>query len=180
MEDIKKVSIKSNEVLKSLNGATNLDTQGFNPDLPSEMSKLYVPTIESNPIVTKFCDVVASTEQLNSSSDSLIYQTPIDKDFYLTSLYMISTSTSATNVRISLIIIVNGIMQEIGRYFFYANITYPQATLSLNFSHPIKIDRNTPITIHSSGYINPVVITTAGITGFTLDTNPYILKKLDK
>ena len=102
-----------------------------------------------NPKDLRRINIVRYANAVNSGSGT-IYTTPTDKDFYLcyANLGIIKDATS-TSTEESLRIVIDGATQRL--------MTIPSITLTaqsqnvfISLNNPIKIDRNTAITINGS------------------------------
>jgi len=113
--------------------------------IPSDVLPFITPVMEIFPFNSK----IVSATLLNSAS-STIYTTPADKDFYLTSVTLgVTKDGTSTSTFSAVNVIVDGLTNAV--------ISIPSLTLtaqtgnnSVTFFKPIKLDRNTAITITNS------------------------------
>lgn len=122
-----------------------------------------------NPAHNRFCEIVRRQSAINSTGGT-IYTTPSDRDFYLNSCFLSyikdATSTSTTS---ALSVVIGGATVNLIRF---AQLTLTAATGSqgLSFPAPIKLDRNSAITISNS--TSTANISCEGtISGFLADIN---------
>lgn len=131
--------------------------------LPSTLNVL-TPVIP----ITRYCDIVKSTAVTNATTGT-VYTTPSDKDFYLTAIHLAiykdATATSTdTSIRAFIQGLNTGILRVPG-----LTLTAQSEAMTLSFPTPIKIDRNTAITIDNT--TNVANIKAFGsIIGYTVET----------
>jgi hypothetical protein len=128
------------------------------------VSKTIVPVIEVDPMMKKSADIVRSLYAGNNGGGT-IYTTPANQDFYLTGAtltMMTDNGATATDARLGIYVL--GVIQYVLRIGNVPGLA-KSGTISLSFNHPIKIDRNTAITIVNQA-ATANIITTATICGF--------------
>lgn len=139
--------------------------------VPTELGNAVVPVVEVNPRLVRTANITRS--QTATYSAATIYTTPTNQDFYLCSVtYSISKDvvsdapTSGTGIRI----VVDGANRDLA---LLSMITLTAQTLFLSYSlpFPIKVDRNTNITIPSITGSLGVVYRSASITGYTVESS---------
>jgi hypothetical protein len=120
----------------------------FNLKSGDQMSDEIDGPVATIPIIPS-CKIVRTANATNASS-ATIFTTPADRDFYLVaaSLSYIKDITATSTVQ-SLNVIVDGVTTAV---IALAGITLTPAADSLSFvlPFPLKIDRNTAITITNS------------------------------
>lgn len=138
--------IHSSRMLRELQDAAKI--QISRDKIPNQIADKVVPVMEVNPRLTRIVNVVRTSSIANSTS-STIYTTPINQDFYLTnaSLAVIKDAT-ATATYFRLNVVIDGATQ---RLLVIPSLTLTAQTLGLssNLMFPLKVDRNTAITIDS-------------------------------
>ena len=117
--------------------------------IPSELAEKVVPVMEVNPKLLKELNIIKNTEAFNTTS-ATIYTTPSDKDFYLTG-YALSVTKDAgsTSQKSWISCTINGATTIIVR-IETINGQIDSGNLSHTFLYPIKIDKNTTITVNNS------------------------------
>lgn len=133
-------------------------------DSVSDLGETILPTVE----IKRFCNIVKAGAASNSTT-STVWTTPSDKDFYLcaASLSTIKDVTGVSN-NAKLNIIVEGATVAI---LSISNITLTvqHSNMTNTWFNPIKVDRNTAITVtNSSATAN--VRSDATIQGYTVET----------
>jgi len=129
---------------------------------PNEASEKVVLTYDySN---ARVANVLVSGVAANATS-ALIYATPTDADFYLTSASIaFIKDVTATSASSSITTVISGVTQSF--------LNYPQFTLtvqtganSMVFDPPVKIDRGTNININNSTAVGNIT-SRASIAGY--------------
>jgi hypothetical protein len=158
------VPLKNNEVSKSIYQALNLDSSD---EAPNTAVNLLSPTIEVNPILVKFPDVCLYT---TGTGTQTIYTTPTDRDFYLTGAWISAVNGGANTGLLTIIeATINGTNRIILGVALIFQVANGQSS-TMNFTHPIKVDRGTAILLNNVGTpLNAV----GGIIGFTYDNDIY-------
>lgn len=131
--------------------------------VPQELASKVVPVLISNPKPEYY--VVESASSSNSAALITLYQTPKDKDFYLTAgtLSMIKDAGS-TATGVYLRVTINGVAKSLLRIPSITLTAHSEA-ISITPIEPLKIDRNSLITLHN-GTADAEIISSAHITGF--------------
>jgi hypothetical protein len=117
--------------------------------IPSEIAEKVVPVIEVNPNMLRRCNIARANDATNATA-ATIYATPADKEFWLVSATLgiikdVTSQSVATDIRVLIdgrtdrIIVIPGI-----------SLTPQESIINLNLPFPIKIDKNTNITINNS------------------------------
>lgn len=130
----------------------------------SEINDTIVPIIPIEPR----CDIIKSASATNATS-AVIYNTPADKDFYITamSLSLIKdvTSTSASS---TIAMYIDGV-QTFTLGITSITLTVQSETISISLPNPIKVDRGTAITVTNT--TNVANINTRGtVYGYLVET----------
>jgi hypothetical protein len=166
-----KIPIENNEIQKSISHATGIKLRA--DELPQEIGKDIQITLESNPLLTKYCDVAREGHSILTGTIT-IYTTPADKDFYLTSIYFSLVKDVLCDVatgRAVVTTMIEGATRElIG--FGIITLTAQNNSLAISFPYPLKIDRNSAI-IQGSTTTAGTIVRSIGITGFTFDPMRY-------
>ena len=162
---------KNNELAKSFNTATNIDTNEF---LPTEIKKEIQTSIELNPFLVKACDIIAYQQVQSATTSAVIYATPTDKDFYINSVQLSVVQPVGTIIlgQAAVSIQINGVNNYVCAINLPAS-TASQQSIVMTFSRPIKTDRGSNILVWN--ILGASTITSATITGFTYDNNIYNL-----
>jgi len=137
--------------------------------VPNQIADKVVPVMEVNPKMLRTCDIIKRAIATNATS-ATIYTTPANADFYLIGANMCmikdATSTSAeTSIKATKDNASINILE-------FAGITLTAQTLSesISLNNPLKLDRNTTITITNA--TNTANIRSSGIIyGYIVD-NP--------
>jgi len=137
--------------------------------IPTELAEKVIPVMEVNPKLLRVANVVKGNNALNG--DVTIYTTPTDKDFYLTgaSLSVVKDATATSTLTRYLIT-----TEESGLGSFLPigtlTLTAESRSTSINLSTPLKLKRNTTVSITNSTTVGNIA-TSGSIIGFTID-NP--------
>lgn len=123
-------------------------TQVGSDILPTTMTNQVVPVIDVNPKHARVVQI-CKTASITNQSSATVYTTPTDKDFYITALALgLIKDATATTIYVNIKAYVDGVNSDI--------ITLPCITLtaqnigtSLALTTPIKVDKNTAITLNS-------------------------------
>lgn len=159
--------INNQQVTKGL--ADNADIQIARDKIPNELAEKIVPTFETNPKLLRRINIVASASA-NNAVTGTIYTTPIDKDFFLTSidLSMIKDVTS-TSIYTDVEIKINGQTKTI-LYINGFTLTVQNISKIISFPIPIKLDRNSTITVNNNTNVANIS-SYCTITGYTNDNS---------
>jgi len=113
-------------------------------------------------------NIVKTATRATSGSTSL-YQTPTDRDFYLTggvlSMSKNVTCDVASGEIASILIVIDGVSTK---FLIIAGqtLTAERADQSMDMTFPIKIDRNTSISLSGGAFTAGALVRTATITGY--------------
>lgn len=136
------VQINNAELKKAFSGSTK--TQMVEqPNLVD--NRVVVPTIDVTPRNHKLADEFAFGSATNATSATLLSAT--NKDFYITAFVLgVAKDATATSTSSRLVCTINGKSCVIARIEGFT-LTAQNSVISLNLSTPIKVDKNTSITI---------------------------------
>lgn len=144
--------------------AKNAGIQQNVDKVPTELAEKIVPTFETNPVLLRFCKIVASSFAFNTTS-ATIYTTPADRDFYIVAANLSALQDAgATSVASSLKVYIDGVQQTLMSVTNIAGIANSGNILN-NYSVPVKIDRNTAIVVTNTTNVANVKAN-AGIVGY--------------
>lgn len=137
-------------------------------DVPKELASKIVPVLISNPDLKKYESVIESAGR-NTTGSSVIYTTPIDKDFYLTDVYLQNQSDStADNTIISLSVTQKGKANKFIIYMRKLTTTAFDHMISRKLDPPIRLERGSTIT-SASTFTAGASETTGSIIGFIVE-----------
>lgn len=135
-------------------------TRHYNPSIVERATRIlnskqgdYLPDEVSGPVATISLEpvvrIVRNTSR-TTTGNSTIYTTPADKDFYLTGLYL-SACADATNdgVLYNIQVTIDGVSQRIASLVKQTTTAFA-GNMPMQFVKPIKVDRNTAITVGQS------------------------------
>lgn len=176
MSDETKIFTRNNNALKQLNNAIGY-TGYSHQNIISEVDREFQPTIETNPFLASFASVAESGLGSSTGTSVTIYSTPSTTDFYLTgvSLAIIKDATCDTITgSISVTATVNGVSKSLVR-IPHITLTAQTSELSISMVAPLKIDRNTNISISAPSFTAGTFQRAATIQGFIIDPTTYNL-----
>lgn len=129
-----------------------------------------IPVVETNPKLLRRCDVVRSNTATNSTSVTL-YTTPTDKDFFLVGCGVsVIKDVTSTSLYTRMQITPAGDAARQILNLPGLSLTVQTLATSLSLPDPIKLERNTTITIQNS--TNVANITASGyIIGYLVEPN---------
>jgi len=157
-------AIQNADAINAIREAARLSiSEGF----PTVLNPTVQAIIDMTPRKNRIATIVRAGS--NNNSDTTLYTTPTDKDFYLTfaSLHW-AKDVTATSVFVTLKVTVGGVEQNLlmlGHFTVTAmNLTVTEG----RFDPPIKLDRGTPITVDQN---TTTANTKAGgsIVGYTVE-----------
>lgn len=131
------VEVQRTSILSNFANELNLQTL----DTPKEVNKIISPTFDVNP---KYTDTIRSATSAITGSNTL-YTTPRDKDFYITALSLGVTKDVANDCTQVYIECTQGGVARRLIAIPVQTLTAESHRINLNFSYPIKCDRNTAI-----------------------------------
>jgi hypothetical protein len=117
--------------------------------MPTELGKEVIAVMEVNPRLTKPARICKSAVLTNATSATL-YTTPTNQDLYITSCSIgFTKDATATTTELSIKCFIDGANPRILATGLIT-LTAQTGNLSIPFPHPIKVDRNTAVTIAAS------------------------------
>lgn len=156
------VQNQNSDTSKELIQAGKLQTAA--QEVPRDIARSIVPTIECNPKLLRFTEVIRS----NTCSDAanLTIMTPTSaKDFYITGVAIaLSKDVLAQSTASVVSATVGGFSSPI-MTFRYEPLTAESKYFYCEFTKPIKIDRGTSISLANSSAV-PSIDVTVTIYGF--------------
>jgi hypothetical protein len=158
-------SIKNADTIRELIKGANLQT-GFD-QIPNELARSIVPTLEVNPAMFRRCNIVRGSSAINATTQT-IYTTPTDRDFFLCgcSLNVIKDVTSTTT-RSDIICNPDGDTSQSVLRVSCLTLTPQTGQQSQVFPFPIKLKRGSNITVTND--TNVANVTSSGcIVGYTV------------
>jgi hypothetical protein len=137
-------------------------------DLKGESTNVIADFIQPIMNIQRFCNIVRNVSSDNATSATL-YTTPSDKDFYLVSASLsFVKDITATTTGVSLRAVVEGVQRRILE-LACLTLTVERGQLNISLNNPIKIDRNTNISVDS--ITNNANFNIRGqIIGYTVET----------
>lgn len=114
---------------------------------PRKVSEAILPVVDVNP---KKIEIVKRSVITDSLSGT-IYTTPTNKDFYLHALHLSGFKSNATGCTgFAINATINGVTSVLIDLNHAALTAMTEAHTSLSLNIPVKIDRNTAITVTSN------------------------------
>jgi len=143
----------------------------YNPTLSEDMQRIF--NIKSGENTDQVAEFIQPTKEIlrkanivrSASAASTIWTTPSDKDFYLTGLNVCSSHAALdTGTAVSITLFVDGVSRSIVQLTGINGANPAEQSISHDFTHPVKVDRNTAITLNQAGAFTAV---RAVIIGYT-------------
>lgn len=161
VKQTKMVTINNQELKKAFSDSTK--TQLL--EQPNQVdNRVVIPIVDVTPYFHKKADIVRNGT-LSAATSATIYTTPAERDFYLTS-FAFSYKKDATSPAVLMglsIVNVDGV--RVGWNISDNSVTATRDKMQMNFSIPIKVARNSTITLTSSS-ATAVIVMDGTITGF--------------
>lgn len=154
---------------------TAIDELKLNP-LTDAIPRQVIPTIQPTFELKRRYANIVKTGTRTSSGSATVYTTPSDKDFYLTGVQM-SWSKDVTNdgTTASLQVTIDGDSTASNILRLYGqSVTANQIAETMSFLYPIKLARNSTITINQT-YTAGASSLASTITGYTEDVGPQYI-----
>jgi len=124
-----------------------IQTSFENP--PNQLAEKVVPVMETNPELLRTLDYFQFKE--DTGTGGTMATTPTDRDVYLTGCTLsIQKDVTSTLTAYSLRGVVNGIAVHLADMAFLT-LTIANQNMAVSFPKPIKLDRNSTITITLTG-----------------------------
>lgn len=140
--------IYNSDLTKGL--AKNAGIQQNTDKIPNELAEKVVPTCETNPELLRKITIVRDITITDSSSGT-IYTTPTNQDFYLTDVQMDGfKSAAAGTTEFYITVTINGATKKIISMHHPTTTAINNLHAEKSFLLPIKLDRNTNITLNSN------------------------------
>lgn len=141
-----------------------IDILKLNPiqdSIPDYVRQDIQPTVE---VDKPFSNILRRASCINTTT-ATIYTTPTDKDFYLTGANIsLTKDVSATSTSSAINVTIDGVTQVLTE-IKGISLTVQSDCMSVSLTHPIKVDRNTAITLtNATGTAN--VSSVACIQGY--------------
>lgn len=158
-------TIYNSDLFKELKEGARI--QQLTDPIPNQLQGNVIPVMEVNPKLLRRSNIIKNAGLTNGTTTTL-YTTPLDKDFYIVaaSLSVIKDVTS-TSTDTSLRITVDNVVVR-PLVISGITLTAQSQAVSISFSSPIKVDRNTAITInHATNVAN--IRGDATIIGYLVD-----------
>lgn len=132
-------------------------------DSLGEINPVIQPIVQISPKI----NIIRSASATNATSGT-IYATPTDKDFYVIGCMISHTrDVTATSTSSEIACSIDGLSRSLIK-LNTITLTVGSKEASMSFTHPIKIDRNTNITVTNT--TNTANLTTTGVIyGFTVE-----------
>jgi len=143
------VQTNNSEVVRELQSATKIQTmQG----IPTQINNSIVPTIEVNPKLVKEAINVTTSSAVSGSATILANTVNTGRDVYVTAAtlgYVKNVTCDIATGIISIIYVQNGASRAL-LSLPVLTLTADNGNITCSFPHPIKIDRNTSITMNGT------------------------------
>jgi len=142
-------------------------------NIPSTVLPTIQPTIS---VEKKYVDIVRTRTTAGSETGYALYTTPTDKFFYLTNAQLSISKDAACDAATGACFIYGFVSGAIRNLIQVSTITLTamQDTVSVTFSPPVKLDRNTAITATWAGtHTAGIFVKSAVIIGYLSDSLPY-------
>lgn len=149
----------------------------FNPSIAQDAARIFntkgdpltdeVEALVAVVPVTPVCNIIGVTTGAATGA-STVYTTPPDKDFYLVAAtLMMNDNATSDNTETYMNVVINGATKQI-LDFRKLSLTAYAGEQSVSLSVPMKLDRNSTITINNSFTVG--ASTKAGtIIGYTVE-----------
>lgn len=140
-------------------------------DIPNQLAEKVVPVMEVNPKLLRRCNIIAGNTSTVTSGTVAVYTTPSDKDFYLVSYALAVAKDAACDISSGSVSMTAteadmGAIQLLG--IPVITLTLQQDNISVQLPFPIKLKRNTAISI--AGTFTAGICSRIGrIVGYTVE-----------
>jgi hypothetical protein len=162
------VRINNSDAIQELRKAAQISGSEA---VPNFLSSSVVPVIEMNPRMLRVCNIVRSSQV--SSTTGTLFTTPANQDFYLVSAnfsLIKNVTADDANGNTSLNVIIDGATVGVIR-IPCLTLTAMQSNMSAVFPFPIKVDRNTAITITKNAITAGNSVICGSIAGYTVENS---------
>jgi len=137
--------------------------------IPNILGDVVIPTMEVNPKLLRRINHSTYAAVTNATSGT-IYTTPADKDYFLTAISLsVIKDVTSTSVLVTLRCIQDGLTKVL-LAIPCITLTVQNQGLSLTLPYPMKIDKNTAITVTSSTNVANIVIV-GTVMGYTTENS---------
>jgi hypothetical protein len=157
------------EIQKSELKSAIIASTGINPsaeNIPSTLSKVIVPIIDVTPQKVTVSEMVKAVNSTTTGA-STVFTTPSDRDFFLTGAAIsMATDATADNTNVFLNCVIGGATVQILRLNKITTTAF-NGSMVKQFTNPIKLDKNTAITV-STSFTAGAAAFWGSIEGFTL------------
>ena len=111
---------------------------------------------------------IIATAAADNSTAAVVFTTPAERDFYLTSVILsVIKDVNSTSTRSSMNVRINEVNTEL-IHIAGISVTAQNDVVSLNYNPPIKLSRGGEITVNNTTAVSKIVAR-ASITGYTTD-----------
>lgn len=162
------VQVHNSDLLKEVREGASL--QQLDGGIPSILDNKIVPVMEVNPKLLRRANIVDGNARSTSGATVIIYTTPSDRDFYLTSLqwYLVKTAAcDSATAAATITVVIDGATKSLVRYG-EITLTAQEISESTTFTVPIKLDRGSAITFNSGTFTAGAKVYGGSITGYTV------------
>lgn len=154
-------------------------TRHFNTSIVENAARIlnskqgdYLPDQVQGPVAVipiVHCVNIARAVNIANDASEVVWTTPSDKDFYLVAANIgVSKDATATSQVTALSVVINGVTTNILHIPTQAT-TVESETTGNNYPVPVKLDRNTAITLTNTTAVSGIRAT-AAILGYTVET----------
>lgn len=166
------VNIYNSQISKEIQEGAKTQTADR---IPNQLADKVVPVMEVNPKLLRRVTILKDANSTSKNSNATIYTTPVNQDFYLTMLQTSyeknATCDIATGVLYSITGVINGATVILGS-ICGITLTAQADVVCIPFNPPVKLDRNTPITLaRGASYTVDTMNRNAVIAGYTDETS---------
>jgi len=162
------VTINNSDVIKELRIATQL--QQGREATPNNLSSQIVPVIEVNPKLLRTCNLVKTNAA--SGTSALFYTTPTNQDFYIVALEASFIKDAACDLATGVISVnctIDGAASQSLLKFSVLTLTAQNQTATISFPTPIKVDRNTTISMSRAATTAGLCYMSGTVIGYLVD-----------
>lgn len=135
--------------------------------IPNELAEKVVPVINVNPKDYRIANVLRYNTCTNATN-ATIYTTPADRDTYITNIMLaFIKDATATSTGVWINFVIDGATRTILHYPCLT-LTAQTGAITLALPSPIKVDRNTAITVNSSTNVGNISAS-GSIIGYSVE-----------
>jgi hypothetical protein len=162
------VRINNQDVMNKL--AKNANIQIAQERAPNELAEKIVPTFETNPQLLKENIILGSTNKTSTGAGT-IFTTDAQRETYITSIkysYVKSaTCDVATGAVATLTCVIDGVSKSL-LSLVGLTLTAEKDTVVLNFTYPLKIDKNSIVAFGSESFTAGTLMRYCSILGYVI------------